>query len=142
MSLVATTPAEDLIFMLTQTDLLTEDQKTLFIGELLEGRMHPELEGMIDAIVAREIELATEEESAIKRAIQLNDELLARAEAESDADATQILAHGKQTMEAIVSDFTFACSGIEREYQREEEQIFRTQDTSEADAIRAMLQQK
>lgn len=142
MSPVTTTPAEDLILMLTQTDLLSEDQKTLFIGELLEGRVHPELEGMIDAVVAREIDLATQEESAIKRAMQLNDEVLARAEEEADAEASQLLAHGEQSMNAIVSDFTIACDGIEREYQRDEEKIFRTQDTSQADAIRQMLQQK
>lgn len=143
MSTTTLSPVDTFILMITETDLLTDEQKDLFIDELSEGRIHPDLEPMIDAIITREAELAEQELSQAKRESTLNEELLARAQAEADAEAPVILADYEKGLQKIVMDHTASMRTVEQTLDKDIEGMVREKkDDSEADAIRAMLQQK
>lgn len=143
MSIATLSSADALILMITESDLLTDEQKDLFIDELTEGRIHPELEAKMDMIVARETELAELELAQANADHARNAELLARAQEEADAEAPVILSAFQKELEQTTMDHTGQCRTIENQLDKDIEGMVREKkDDSEADAIRQMLQQK
>ncbi len=140
---IDTTPAETLIALVTDTDLLSDEQKELYLSELLEGRLHPELEARLTEICDHEIASAGAEIESLTTEIEAQDFLIGKADMEDDAESSEIVVTHEGELVSTVGDHKVACNKIERELDHYVEGAVRThKDQPEQDAIRAMLKQK
>ncbi len=138
-----TTPAEQLLALVADSDVLTDNQKEMYIAELTEGRIHPELEAKLDEICDRQTIVSTADIQSLTAEIAAQDFLKHKAQAEDDAESSQLVATHEKDVTAAIADHKVASVRIERDLDRDVQGMIETQkEQPEADAIRTMLKQK
>lgn len=142
MSNATTEPAELLVQVILDADFLTDEQKELYVSELLEGRIHPELAANLDTIIDRSIQSATQDAESIQAQMSAIDSALARAEDEEGQANAVTLQKYEAAIGTIVSEHAQECTTIEREYdQGMEKAADEFRNKPEQDAIRQYLQE-
>ena len=135
-------PAELLIQVVTDATTLSDEQKDLYLGELFEGRIHPDLERDLPALCDREAAVAGQEMQEIQSAIDTQEHLGAKEEQEVLEFAQPLAKEHEEETKAIVTNYNQECSAIDRGLDKGVEGDVRGNEETEADAIRKMLKGK
>ena len=104
MAAIITEPAELLLQLIMDTDALTDEQKNLYISELLEGRIHPELAQSLDALIEQTIQSTTRDAGSVQAEIAAIDSLLAEATQEEERGNAATLAEYTAELDTIIVD--------------------------------------
>lgn len=138
-----TSPAEKLLALVTDSTILTDEERELFVAELLEGRIHPDLSAKLEALCDAEIAVSTADIESLHEEIAAQDAAIESAQAEDDTEATKLVRDYEGELADTVTHHKEDVARLERTVDKEIEGDVRHQkDEPEVDAIRAMLKEK
>jgi hypothetical protein len=132
-------PAEQLITLITMATTLTDEQKDLYLSELFEGRIHPELLANLDTICDREAAAAELEIQELEQAIATEEAAVQREDDDLQVTAQPVAKEHAEELQSIVSTYNQDCSAVDRSLDQGMESDVRTHEDANADAIRKML---
>ena len=142
-TLTTPSPAELLLALLMSAATLTDEQKELYINELLEGRLHPELEANLRNIIEAEKGAADQEIQNLQDLKASTESLMQKEQIAFQEAAEPVIAQYEKDVQGIVLDYKDDCARIERSLNQEVENVVKTEkDDKEEDAIRNFLKNK